>query len=256
MPCLQGSKSLQITRERVVNPKGHGVSLSVNGATGRVRSLYYNARSISSQLISIPCLLSHLSYMRMSHPLFLQLHKLCRTALLLSCCFVTGLSAVHAQSSTTQTYKGTPHEEVQKSLTQRDWAKAMWLIDGYLQNQPRDPQMRFWRARLLEQQKRTDEAFDVYLQLAQDYPELSEVQNNLGVLLAARGKIDEAKLALEHALRNNPNDATAHENLGDVLLHLAKRSFTRAQELNASARSVQNKLQALQPALQLTLTMP
>lgn len=194
--------------------------------------------------------------MRMSHPLLLSLRLFCRSTLLLSCCLLIGVSVAQAQSTTTQTYKGTPHEEVQKSMTQRDWTKAMWLIDEYLQNQPRDPQMRFWRARLLEQQKRTDEAFDVYLQLAQDYPELAEVQNNLGVLLAARGKTDEARLAFEHALRNNPNDAVAHENLGDVLLHLAQRSFTRAQELNPNARSVKNKLQALQPALQLTLTTP
>ena len=232
------------------------MSLSVNGATGRVRSLYYNACSISSQLISISCSLSLLFDMRMSHPLLLSLQLFCRSALLVGCCLVAGVAAVHAQSTSSQSYKGTPHEEVQKSLAQRDWTKAMWLIDGYLQNQPRDPQMRFWRARLLEQQKRTDEAFDVYLQLAQDYPELAEVQNNQGVLLAARGKTDEARLAFEHALRNNPNDAVAHENLGDVLLHLAQRSFTRAQELNANKRSVKNKRQALQPALQLTLTTP
>jgi Tfp pilus assembly protein PilF len=177
-------------------------------------------------------------------------------ALLVSCWFLVGMAAVHAQSTTSQTFKGTPHEEVQKSLAQRDWTKAMWLIEEHLQNQPRDPQMRFWRARLLEQQKRTDEAFDVYVQLAQDYPELPEVQNNLGVLLAARGKMDEAKQAFEHALRNNPNYATAHENLGDVLLHLAKRSFDKAQALSTSSRSLQAKLQALQPALQLTLTKP
>ena len=256
MPCLQGCKSLQITRERVVNPKGHGVSLSVNGATGRVRSLYYNARSISSQLTSITRLSSSLSYMRLLPPSIPQMHQLSRTFLMLICCVWMGLGAVHAQSSTSQTYKGTPHEEVQKSLAQRDWNKAMWLIEDYLQNQPRDPQMRFWRARLLEQQNRTDEAFDVYLQLAQDYPELPEVQNNLGVLLAARGKMDEAQQAFEHALRNNPNYATAHENLGDVLLHLAKRSFDKAQALSATSRTLQAKLQALQPALQLTLTKP
>lgn len=194
--------------------------------------------------------------MRLSPSLLLHLHTTSRMALLLACWFVAGMAAVHAQSTTSQTFKGTPHEEVQKSMAQRDWTKAMWLIEEYLQNQPRDPQMRFWRARLLEQQKRTDEAFDVYVQLAQDYPELPEVQNNLGVLLAARGKMDEAKQAFEHALLNNPNYATAHENLGDVLLHLAKRSFDKAQALSSTSRSLQAKLQALQPALQLTLTKP
>ena len=194
--------------------------------------------------------------MRMFHSLFVDLHKICRSALLLGCCLVWGLTTAHAQSSTSQNYKGTPHEEVQKSLARRDTVNALKLINDYLQNQPRDPQMRFWKARLLEQDKRTDEAFDIYVQLSQDYPELPEVQNNLGVLLAARGKIDEAKQAFEHALRNNPQYATAHENLGDVLLHQAKQSFDKAKQLNANSRSVQEKLQALQPALQLTLAKP
>jgi Tfp pilus assembly protein PilF len=188
--------------------------------------------------------------------MFPDLHKSCRTMLWVLCCFFLGVSGLHAQSTTSQTYKGTPHEEVQKNLAKRDWNNALWLIEDYLQNQPRDPQMRFWRARLLEQQLRSDEAFDIYLQLSQDYPELPEVQNNLGVMLAARGKVDEAKLAFEHALRNNPNYATAHENLGDVLMHLAKRSFDKATQLNPSSRSLQNKLQALQPALQLTIASP
>ncbi len=194
--------------------------------------------------------------MRMSQTMFFISHQFCRTLLLLACCSLMGSMHVHAQSTTSQTYKGTPHEEVQKSLAKRDWTHALTQVEAYLQNQPRDPQMRFWRARLLEQQKRTDEAFDIYVQLSQDYPELPEVQNNLGVLLAARGKHDEAKLAFEHALRNNPNYATAHENLGDVLLHLAQRSFQRAQKINTNSRSIQDKLKALQPALQLTLTTP
>ncbi len=141
-------------------------------------------------------------------------------------------------------------------MAKRDWRTALWQIEEHLQTHPRDPQMRFWRARLLEQQQRTDEAFDIYVQLSEDYPELPEVQNNLGVLLASRGKTDEAKLAFEHALRNNPNYATAHENLGDVLLHQAQRAYDKAHMLNPASRSIPSKLKTLQPALQLTLTKP
>jgi len=39
---------LQFTRERVVDAKGHGVSLSEESATGRVRCVYYNVCSISA----------------------------------------------------------------------------------------------------------------------------------------------------------------------------------------------------------------
>ena len=174
----------------------------------------------------------------------------------MAACVLMASMGAQAQSNATPTYKGTPHDEVQKSMTQRNWSEALKQVDAYLVNQPRDPQMRFWRARLMQQMQRNDEALDVYVQLAQDYPELPEVQNNLGVMLASMGKIDEAKAAFEHALMNNPNYATAHENLGDVQLHLAMRSLQKAQSLGGGSRALNAKLQALQPVLQTTLSPP
>jgi Tfp pilus assembly protein PilF len=174
------------------------------------------------------------------------------------CCVVVlvGATSVQAQTVTQQTYKGTPHDEVQKSMMRRDWNNALWITETYLQEQPRDPQMRFWRARLLEQLQRTDEAFDTYQELSREYPELPEVQNNLGVMLAAKGRLAEARQAFENALRNNPDYATAHENMGDILMHLAQRSYDKAIRLRGADKSLQQKTTALQPALQLTLTPP
>jgi Flp pilus assembly protein TadD len=172
----------------------------------------------------------------------------------LFCLLVSTFLGVQAQTSSTLQLKGTPHAEVQKSMGQRKWDLALEQIDTYLLERPRDPQMRFWRARLLEQLQRGDEAFAVYEDLAQDYPELAEVQNNLGVMYAARGNLGQAKLAFENALRNNPSYATAHENMGDILLHLARQSFAKSAELDpAAAISPQQKMLALDPVLQPTL---
>lgn len=172
----------------------------------------------------------------------------------LFCLLVSTCLGVQAQTSSTLQLKGTPHDEVQKAMGQRKWGLALEQIDTYLQERPRDPQMRFWRARLLEQLQRGDEAFVVYEELAQDYPELAEVQNNLGVMYAARGNLGQAKLAFENALRNNPNYATAHENMGDIFLHLARQSFSKSAELDpTTAKSPQQKMLALDPILQPTL---
>ena len=172
----------------------------------------------------------------------------------LFCLLVSTCLGVQAQTSSTLQLKGTPHDEVQKAMGQRKWDLALEQIDTYLQERPRDPQMRFWRARLLEQLQRGDEAFVVYEELAQDYPELAEVQNNLGVMYAARGNLGQAKLAFENALRNNPRYATAHENMGDIFLHLARQSFAKSAELDrAAAKSPQQKMLALDPILQPTL---
>jgi Flp pilus assembly protein TadD len=172
----------------------------------------------------------------------------------LFCLLVSTCLGVQAQTSSTLQLKGTPHDEVQKAMGQRKWDQALEQIDTYLQERPRDPQMRFWRARLLEQLQRGDEAFVVYEELAQDYPELAEVQNNLGVMYASRGNLGQAKLAFENALRNNPNYATAHENMGDIFLHLARQSFAKSAELDpTAAKSPQQKMLALDPILQPTL---
>lgn len=165
-------------------------------------------------------------------------------------------TCLQAQTSTERDHRGTPQDEVQKKLLQRDWPGAMQEIDDYLIEHPRDPQMRFWRARLLEVLLRNAEALKVYQQLAEEYPELPEVQNNLGVMLAADGLIDEAKRAFELALRNNPSYAIAHENLGDVLLHLARRSYLNAEKNGGQSAGLTDKLQSLQPVLQLTLAKP
>ena len=173
----------------------------------------------------------------------------------LFCLLLSTCLGVQAQTSSTLQLKGTPHAEVQKAMGQLKWDQALVQIDTYLLERPRDPQMRFWRARMLEQLQRGDEAFVVYEELAQDYPELAEVQNNLGVMYAARGNLGQAKLAFENALRNNPSYATAHEHMGDILLHLARQSFAKSAELDpASAKSSQQKMLALDPVLQPTLS--
>ena len=172
----------------------------------------------------------------------------------LACMLLCAQFGVHAQTSSTLQLKGTPHDEVQKAMGQRKWPQALEQVDTYLLERPRDPQMRFWRARLLDLLNRPNEAFAVYEELAQDYPEFPEVQNNLGVMYAARGNWGQAKFAFEQALRNNPSFAPAHENMGDILLHLAQQSFAKAAEIDpATAKSVQQKMLALKPILQLTL---
>ena len=173
--------------------------------------------------------------------------------------FILGMLALllslglQAQTSTERDYRGLPHDEVQKKMVQRDWQGALIEIDEYLIERPRDPQMRFWRARLLETLQRKNEALEVYQQLCEEYPELPEVHNNLGVMLASNGQLDEAKREFELALRNNPLYTIAHENLGDILLHLARRSYLNAEKNGGKTAQLNGKMQALQPVLQLTL---
>lgn len=132
-------------------------------------------------------------------------------ALLLALAFGTG--AAHADDLA----------DVQRLSGAGDLAAALKRADEALASKPRDAQLRFAKGVLLTDLKRDDEAIAVFAQLNEDFPELPDPLNNLAVLYAARGQLDEARAALESALRNDAQHRTARENLADVYLRLALR---------------------------------
>lgn len=111
---------------------------------------------------------------------------------------------------------------------------ALTQAEQYLSSNPRDPQMRFLKALIQQDAGQQAEAIAAYTALTQEYPELSEPYNNLAVLHAAQGRYDQARAALEMAIRTNKDYAVAHENLGDVYLGLAGLSYGRALQLDAA----------------------
>jgi Flp pilus assembly protein TadD len=132
--------------------------------------------------------------------------------------------------------------EVQRLQSFGQTAAALQRVERALAAQPKDPQMRFLHGVLLTESQRAADAVDVFQRLTQDYPELPEPYNNLAAIYAAAGDYDRAKVALEQSLRANPDFATAHENMGDVLAMLASRSYARALQLEPNSATVPAKL--------------
>ena len=148
------------------------------------------------------------------------------------------------------------HNDVQKLLRQAKDKEAMALVETALATKPRDPQMRFWEGYIYEQLGQPQLAKPIYVALTQEHPELAEPHNNLGVLLAAEGQYGEARQMFELALRANPRYAVAQENLGDVLLQLARQAYKRALEIDATQRSAAKKIDLLQPVTALSEKKP
>ncbi|HEX4146742.1 MAG TPA: tetratricopeptide repeat protein [Pirellulales bacterium] len=78
-------------------------------------------------------------------------------------------------------------------------------------------------------------------------PDLFELQNYLGVLLAQQGKLDEALARFEQALVLKPNYADAHNNAGSVLLSQgrlvqAAARYTQALALDPNNADAHNNL--------------
>jgi tetratricopeptide (TPR) repeat protein len=150
----------------------------------------------------------------------------------------------------------TPHNDVRKLLRQAKYPQALLLVNKGLSTNPRDPQMRFWQGYIFEQLGQPDMAYKVYLDLTREYPELAEPHNNLGVIYASKGDYPNAKASLDAALRANPNYAAAHENMGDLLLNMARQSYERSLSLEPKQRGIAQKMDRLAPVLDLTQDKP
>jgi Flp pilus assembly protein TadD len=109
-------------------------------------------------------------------------------------------------------------------------AQAVEQVEQALTRTPDDLQLRFALGVMRMELGERDKARGIFTRLTQDFPDLADPYNNLAVLHAAAGELDEAQAALEQALRLQPEHAQAQENLGDVLLRLALRAYQRAQK--------------------------
>ena len=151
--------------------------------------------------------------------------------------------AAHAQNF------GTPvapyiddYTKVTNLVSAKQLKEALAKADFYLDAKPKDPQMRFIKGVILTEMGQPADAMSLFRTLTQDYPELPEPYNNLAVLYAAKNQFEQARGALEMAIRTNPSYATAHENLGDVYLQLASQSYSKALQLEPTKTTVQPKL--------------
>ena len=137
-------------------------------------------------------------------------------------------------------------QDAHKLFKQGMHSQALGKLNNYLAAKPNDAQARFLKGLILTEQGEITEAIITFTALTKDYPELPEPYNNLAVLYASQGQYDNAKLALEMAIRTHPSYATAHENLGDIYAKMASQAYDRALQLDRGNTATQTKLAMIQ----------
>jgi len=130
-------------------------------------------------------------------------------------------------------------EIIYKLISDKKFSEAIEEINKELKVNPRNVQLQFIRARINIEMGNIPAAKNTLLEITQQFPELPEPYNNLAVLEAQTGKLEEAKEYLELALKVQPSFATAHENLGDVYTRLAARAYGKA--LSIDKKQIQNR---------------
>jgi tetratricopeptide (TPR) repeat protein len=136
----------------------------------------------------------------------------------------------------------TEAEEIDKLIKEGRLDAALARADEALAKNPRNAQVRFQRALIFTDQKRTADAIAALESLSQDYPELPEPYNNLAVLHAAAGRYELARSLLQRSLDVQPNYVTAYENLGDLYVSMAADAYERGLKLAPNSARVKNKL--------------
>ena len=112
--------------------------------------------------------------------------------------------------------------------------KAIEAREAALANDPspgRDVQLMFQKARALAELGRGGQAEAVYRDMTIKYPELPEPWNNLAILYISRNDFDQARLALETAIMNNPRYTAAISNLADLQMLMALSDYEKAASL-------------------------
>lgn len=142
---------------------------------------------------------------------------------------------------------GTPGADT--AIAQHNWAAALDALDARIKTNPRDVQAKFKRATILARLNRENDAIEAFTELTQMYPELPEPYNNLAALYAKEGRYDDARVALETAVKANPSYGLAWENLGDLYLRLADASYRHATSLGHASGATQQRLADIQKVI-------
>ena len=115
-------------------------------------------------------------------------------------------------------------------VSQERYPEARQALEPMLEQEPDSPNVQLLHGVLLAREGKLAEAIAIFEDLRNEHPAMFETHNNLAVLYARLGRLDDARQALAAALELR-SDAVVYANLGDVYMKLAERAYQRAHEL-------------------------
>ena len=128
-------------------------------------------------------------------------------------------------------------EQALSLASEKRYAEAREVLDPLLMREPGHPRARLLHGILRARSGRVSEAIDIFEALRRDHPDMSEPYNNLAVLYAVDGRLDDARQTLLAALERRP-DAVVYANLGDVYTKLARRAYQQAREFDPAGNAL------------------
>jgi tetratricopeptide (TPR) repeat protein len=102
---------------------------------------------------------------------------------------------------------------------------------------------------VLAAQDRTEEAIQYFSEALRVDPNFADAHNNMGVILLRQGRLGEANRHFFTALKINPEYAEAHNNMGVTLVNMGRVTeaishFSEAVRINPHYKKAQNNLKS------------
>lgn len=138
-----------------------------------------------------------------------------------------------------------PAEGIRQALAAGQLEQAAKLVQQEKQRLPQDAELRFLEGVVQAQQGQTDKAIETFRKLVESHPGIVEAHNNLGVLYASKGRLEEARKALEAGMLTHGSYAALHRNLADVQSQLVKQTYAKALQVDSKARTAVAQLSLL-----------
>jgi len=130
--------------------------------------------------------------------------------------------------------------DIESLIQNKQWSQAERLIQVEIDRKAsaaQSPQLRLMHSQVMAGLGKNQDATKELQLLIQEFPELPEPYNNLGVLLAAQGQYESAAEAFLTAIQARPNYKVAFQNLGDLYTAMAQLAYAKAKTL-ANDRSM------------------
>ena len=112
------------------------------------------------------------------------------------------------------------------------YGESRQILDPLLEREQLSPHARLLDGILHVYEGSRNEAAAIFGALTRDHPDLFEAHNNLAVLYAEEGRLDEARTTLLTILERRP-EAVGYQNLGDIYVQLARLAYARGRELGS-----------------------
>ncbi len=138
--------------------------------------------------------------------------------------------SVLAAMACADAHAGNPIADALSLVAQERFAEAHEALEPLVEREPNAPGVRLLQGILNAREGNFVEAIAIFESLRDDHPAMFEAHNNLAVLYAKLGRLNDARETLIAALELRP-DAVVYANLGDVYLQLAEKAYMRAHEL-------------------------